>query len=486
MNARARHVLAFLVPILVSLPTMSTADKLDRSKRPPVGPAPALVAPPVIKRQLPNGLVVWIVRRPSLPLASFVLQIRGGSSLDAKAGIASMTAALLDDGTRRLSAREFVNAVEALGATLGASASEEQTVVSLNALTRHLDDALVLMGEMVTTPAFREEEIERERAARLQALKQQKDQPVIVATNVFQRVVYGMEHPYGRPVSGTIASVQSVTHDDLVHFYDQVYRPNNAVLIAVGDVSEQDLMPRLERVFGGWKTQPVPAAASAAPPRPAPRPLGVYLVDKPGAAQSEIRVGHAGAARSTTPDYDALQVLNLLLGGQFTSRVNLNLRERHGFTYGARTAWAFRRGDGPFYASAGVFTAKTDSSVAEFLRELKDVRGSRPATAEETARAKNALIRSYPRRLETNDGVASVLADLAFYGLDESEITEYNRRIAQVTPEEVTRIASKYIDPSSLAIVVVGDVAKIRGGIEALALGPVKVLDADANEVKTP
>ncbi len=483
MTIRRAPFTVVLTLVLASLPTMSTADKLDRTKRPPVGPAPPLVAPEVIKRQLPNGLVVWIVRRPALPLASFLLQIRAGSSLDAKAGTAAMTAALLDDGTQRLNAREFVNAAEYLGASLGASASEEQTVVSLNTLTRHLDDALTLMGEMVTQPAFRDEEIERERKSRMQALKQQKDQPVAVANNVFQRVVYGMDHPYGRPVAGTLTSVETVTRDDLLHFYDQVYRPNNAVLIAVGDVSEQDLMPRLQRVFGSWKTQPVPATAAAAPARPPGHPLGVYLVDKPGAAQSEIRIGHAGAARSTAPDYYALQVLNLLLGGQFTSRVNLNLRERHGFTYGARTTWSFRRGDGPFYASAGVFTAKTDSSVTEFMKELEDVRGPRPATSDETELAKNALIRSYPRRLETNDGVASVLADLAFYGLDEAEIIEYNRRIGQVTARDVTRVAAKYIDPASLAVVVVGDVTKIRPGIEALALGPIKLLDADAKEV---
>jgi predicted Zn-dependent peptidase len=472
-----------LSAILASVPTMSTADKLDRSKRPPVGPAPVLVAPQVVKRQLANGLVVWIVRRPQLPLATFVLQIRGGSSLDPKPGVAAMTAALLDDGTKRMNAREFVNAVEYLGASLGASAGEEQSVVSLSTLSTHLDDALTLMGEMVTAPAFRDEEIDRERKARLQALKQQKDQPVAVATDVFQRVVYGMDHPYGRPVAGTLAGVESVTRDDLVHFYDQIYHPNNAVLIAVGDVSEQELMPVLERVFGSWKTQPVPPVAAMAPARPSGKPLAIYLIDKPGAAQSEIRIGHAGTSRTTTPDYYALQVLNLLLGGQFTSRVNLNLRERHGFTYGARTLWSFRRGDGPFYASAGVFTAKTDSSVTEFLNELKDLRGPRPATAAETEAARNALMRSYPRRLETNDGVASVLADLAFYGLDESEITEYNRRVGQVTPEDVTRVAAKYIDPQNLAVVVVGDVAKIKSGLTALAVGPVKLLDADAKEI---
>jgi predicted Zn-dependent peptidase len=337
----------------------------------------------------------------------------------------------------------------------------------------------------VTQPAFREEEIERERKARLQSLKQLKDQPVVVATDVFQRVVFGMDHPYGRPAVGTVASVEGIVRDDLLKMYDQVYRPNNAVLIAVGDLTEQDLMAQLERVFGGWKPKPVPPAATTAPARPSSKPLTIYLVDKPGAAQSEIRVGHAGASR-TNPDYYALQVLNTMLGGQFTSRVNLNLRERHGFTYGARTAWAFRRGDGPFYAAAGVFTAKTDSSVTEFMNELKDLRGPRPATAKETDAAKNQLIRGYPRRLETNDGVASVLADLAFYGLDESEISEYNRRVGQVSPDDVTRVATKYIDPANLTVVVVGDVAKIRSGIEALALGPVKILDSDAKEVSAP
>ncbi|HET9327835.1 MAG TPA: pitrilysin family protein [Candidatus Eisenbacteria bacterium] len=485
MTLRPFCFAALLVVLVGGQSNMSVADKLDRSKKPPVGPAPALVAPKVVKRQLTNGMVVWIARRPQLPQSTLLLQIRGGSSLDTKPGVAAMTAALLDDGTQRLNAREFVNAVEYVGANLSASASEEQTVVTLNTLTQHLDEALTLMGEMVTQPAFREEEIERERKARLQSLKQQKDQPVVVATDVFHRVVFGMDHPYGRPVSGTVPSVEGISRDDLLRCYDQVYRPNNAVLIAVGDITEQELLPRLERVFGSWKTQPVPPAAATAPARPKVLPLTVYLVDKPGAAQSEIRMGQVGASR-TSPDYYALQVLNLMLGGQFTSRVNLNLRERHGFTYGARTAWGFRRGDGPFYASAGVFTAKTDSSLTEFMRELKDVRGPRPATASETDAAKNSLIRGYPRRLETNDGVAGVLADLAFYGLDEAEITEYNRRIGQVTPEDVTRVASKYIDPANLAVVVVGDVAKIRSGIEALALGPVKLLDADAKEVSAP
>ncbi|MEK7329928.1 MAG: insulinase family protein, partial [Candidatus Eisenbacteria bacterium] len=209
----------------------------------------------------------------------------------------------------------------------------------------------------------------------------------------------------------------------------------------------------------------------------------VYLVDKPNAAQSEIRIGHPGAARTADPDYYALQLLNTALGGQFTSRINLNLRERHGYTYGARSAWAFRRGDGPFVASGGVFTAKTDSSLVEFLRELKDIRGSRPLSADETDFSRNALLRGYPRRFETPDATAGVLADLALYGLPDSEIGNYLAQIARVKPEDVTRVASRYLSPEHLAIVVVGDLAKIRAGIEALNLGPATVLDADGKPV---
>jgi predicted Zn-dependent peptidase len=479
-----RAALAMLLTLtLVSASTMSSADTLDRSKRPPVGPAPKLVAPPVVKRTLGNGLAVWIVERHQLPLATFVLQIPAGSSVDPKPGVAAMTAALLDDGSPKHSSREFVNAVDFLGATLFASTDEEKTIVTLGTLTKHLGEALPLMGEMVTQPSFLDEEVERERKSRLQALKQQRDQPTVVANQVFQRVVYGEDHPYGRPLMGTQESVTGIKRDELAAFHDRYYVPNGATLIAVGDITEKDLMPRLESAFGAWKPAKEAGVAAAAPPRPASKPLGVYLIDKPGAAQSEVRIGQPGAARTTTPDYYALQVLNMLLGGQFTSRVNLNLRERHGFTYGARTSWSFRRGEGPFSASAGVFTAKTDSSVTEFLRELKDLRGPRSATKEETEMAKNGLIRSYPRRLETNDGVAGVLSELAFYGLSESEITNYNQRIAEVTPEEVTRVAKKYIVPESLAVVIVGDVAKIRPGMEALAVGPIKVLDADGKEV---
>jgi predicted Zn-dependent peptidase len=474
-------LLGFALATMMFQSPMASADKLDRGRRPPIGPEPAVTAPPVVKRTLSNGLPVWMVSRPGLPHLTAVLVIRAGSADDPKPGTAAFTAALLDDGTAVRSAREFVHAVDFLGASLTASASEEQTRITLQTLTRHLDPALELMGEMVSRPAFKDEEVERERKARIQSLKQQRDQPVTVANLVFQRVVYGMDHPYGRPLMGTVASVEGLTERDAKAFHQRFYAPANAVLVVVGDLTDADLTPRLERAFGGWKGESV--APAPAPARPPERRAGVYLVDKPGAAQSEIRIGHAGAPRTTSPDYYALQVMNTLLGGQFTSRVNLNLREQKGFTYGARSQWSFRRGDGPFYAAAGVFTAKTDSAVTEFLKELRELRGGRPATEQEVEFARNALVRSHPRRLETNDAVASILAELAFYGLPESEITDYNRRVAEVTPEEVTRVAAKYIAPEQAAVVVVGDLAKVRGGVEALGIGPVMVLDPDGQEL---
>jgi predicted Zn-dependent peptidase len=413
-----------------------------------------------------------------------MLQIRSGSTMDgAHPGIAAMTAALLDEGTAKRSALDFAIALDFLGANLTASAGIEQTSISLQTLSKHLDAALDLMGEMVVQPAFQAEELERERKSRLQSLKQQRDVATAVADRVFMQVVYGEDHPYGRPNAGTLASVEAVTRDDITSFYERYYRPNNAVLIVVGDVTPQQLVPKLERALAGWTAQPIPAEAATAPARPAAKTMAVYLVDKPNAAQSEVRIGHAGAARTVDPDFYALQVCMTALGGQFTSRVNLNLREKHGYTYGARGGISYRRGPGPLAAAAGVFTGKTDSSLVEFLNELKEIRGVRPLTPEETEAARNAIVRGYPRRFETTDATIGVLSELALYGLPDSEISNFLSQVGRVKPEDVTRVASKYVSPKHLAIVVVGDLAKVRSGIEALNLGPITVLDTDGKPV---
>ncbi len=455
-------------------------QQVDRSRKPGVGPAAAVAAPTIVKRTLPNGLQVWTVTRRELPIVNALLVIRAGSAMDgARAGLAQVTAALLDDGAGGRSALDFANALDFLGANLNAGAADEQTQVSLLTLRKHADSAFALLGDMVARPAFLDDELTRERRSRLQALRQQKDQPTIVASQTFARLVYGADHPYGRAANGSPATIQALTRQDLTTFYDSYYRPNNAVLIVVGDVTAAEAQVLATRAFGRWNSKPVPADVAAIPARPAARTTAVYLVDKPGAAQSEIRIGHAMAARSTSPDYYALRVLNAALGGAFTSRINLNIREAKGYTYGARTGMTFSRGDGPFVASAGVFTAKTDSSLIEFMKEIRDVRAGRPLTAEETEFAKASLIRAYPRGLETNAGVAATLADIAFFKLPESEITGYLDKLRLVKPADITRVSRKYLAPDSSVIVVVGDLAKIQPAIEALHLGPITVLGAD-------
>ena len=482
-----KHLLVGIAAALIGLALSSgrsSAAALDRNQRPAPGPTPAVATPKIAKVALKNGLPVWVVTRHELPIVDVLLQIRAGSAQDeARPGISSMTASLLDEGTAKHSSLEFAEAVSFLGASLSATSGIEQTSISLLTLSKHLDEALGLLGEMVVQPAFKAEEIERERKSRLQGLKQQKDVATATADRVFNIVVNGVDHPYGHPASGTLESVEAMSRDDLLAFYDRFYRPGNSMVVVVGDVTPEQILPKLEQALGAWVDKPVPAAAREIPGRPAPKPTAVYLVDKPNAAQSEIRIGQPGAPRSASPDYYALQVMNTALGGQFTSRVNLNLRERHGYTYGARSAWSFRRGPGPFVASGGVFTAKTDSSLIEFLRELKDIRGPRPLTEQEAEFTRNSLLRGYPRRFETADAVAIMLAELALYGLPDTEISNYLVQIAKVGPGDVTRVANQYLAPENLAIVVVGDLAKIRPGIEALRLGPITVLDADGKPV---
>lgn len=473
-----------LIGAVMLISGAGAADKLDRNQKPAPGPTPPVVTPKIEKTTLANGLSVWLVQRHELPVVNATLQIRSGSSVDGShAGIATMTAALLDEGTAQRSSLDFAKALDLLGANLNANAGAEQTSIALETLSKHLDSALGLMGEMVVQPAFKADELERERKSRLQSLKQQKDVATLTADKVFGLVVYGEDHAYGHPASGTPASIQALTRDDILAFYDRYYRPNNAVLIVVGDVTLAQLTPKLEQAFAGWTSKPVPPEAAAAPARPADQPMAVYLVDKPNAAQSEIRIGQACASRTVDPDFYALQVLVTALGGQFTSRVNLNLREKHGFTYGARSAINFRRGAGPLVAGAGVFTAKTDSSLTEFLNELKDIRGPRPLSEAETEAARNSILRGYPRRFETPDATIGVLSELALYDLPDSEISNFLTQVANVKPADVTRVASKYLSPEQLAVVVVGDLAKIRPGIEALNLGPIHVLDSDGKPV---
>jgi zinc protease len=457
------------------------AQGFDRAKVPAPAATPKMPSPEVHRRTLPNGLELWTVERRDLPIVNAVLTVRAGAANDGEeAGLAAVTAGLLSQGSTTRSAPDFARAVEQLGIQLNAGASIERTTVTLQTLTTTADSAFALLGELVARPAFDSAEVERDRQLRLTALRARRDQPTIVATRVFNAEVYGEDAPYGHPADGTPASLAAMTREEIAGFYQRYYRPANAVLVVVGDVTPDRAAALATASLGGWEGKA--AVTDIAPPAPSPRPATVYLVDKPNAAQSEIRIGGPGTAR-TSPDFYALTVLNTILGGQFSSRINLNIREKKGYTYGARSSFTFLRGPGPFMASGGVVTAKTDSSLVEFMRELVDIRGSRPATKAEVDFATGSIVRAYPRRLETNAGVAGELADLAHFRLPPSELVDYQQRIAAVTPAEVDRVAKKYLQPEHFVTVVVGDLATIRPSVEALKYGTVRVVDAEGNAV---
>jgi len=326
-----------------------------------------------------------------------------------------------------------------------------------------LDKALDIYADVIQNAEFPEKEVETYRNRALVSLKQRRDNANIVANLVYNRVLYGDAHPYGAILTET--SVNAIKRDDLKKYYLTYYRPNNAVLIVVGDADLKTLAPKLEAKFKDWKTGEI--AAMTLPNAPLRDKAAIYVVDKPGAAQSVISIGQIGVSRDN-PDYFPLQVMNTILGGGFTSRINMNLREDKGYSYGARSGFSYRRGAGPFTASAGVQTAVTKESVIEFLKEIRGIRGEIPVTAAELEYNKQSLVRRLPAGFETVDQIASQLANSVIYNLPDNYFTDYAARVNAVTLEDVNRVANKYLTPDKLAIVVVGDRKMIESGLKAI------------------
>ncbi|MDQ4122994.1 MAG: insulinase family protein [Acidobacteriota bacterium] len=428
-------------------------------------PDPKFTLPRVEKNKLSNGLEVWLVRQNELPIVSMNLVFKSGATADpsGKAGLSSITASLLDDGTKTRSAVDISNAVQQIGARLGTGSGWDSSSVSIQTLTKNLDKALDIFSDVVVNPAFPNQELETFKRRMLVGLLQQRDNPNAIANVAYSMVLYGKDHPYG--ASPNESSVRSIDQKDIQRFYETFYRPNNATLIVVGDVTSDELLPKLEKAFANWKAAEIPAVT--APVAPARDKAMIYIVDKPGAAQSIISIGQVGVPR-TTEDFFALQVMNTMLGGQFSSRVNMNLREDKGYTYGARTGFEWRRGAGPFSASAGVQTAVTKESVNEFMKELRGIRGEIPVTSKELEYNKQSLIRRFPAGFETVDQIAGQLATAVIYNLPENYFNDYISKINSITIEDVNRVANKYLDPSKMAIVIVGDRKVIEPGLREL------------------
>jgi predicted Zn-dependent peptidase len=450
---------------------------VDRTKPPTLPPPPALKLPAVRTATLPNGLELAVVEIHRVPVVDVSLVLDAGAVRDPASlpGLATFTATMLQQGAGRRSALDIADETAFLGAQLSSSAGYDVATVSLHVPKRRLAAALDLLADVVLRPTFPDSEVTRQRELRRTQLLQQRDEPVQVANVAFPAIVYGAAHPYGRPLAGNDSSVTGLSRERVAAFYGTHYGPNAARLLVVGDVTLDEARQLVSARFGAWAGGEAPGAQAAPAPASPPTPRAFYLIDKPGAAQSVVRIGHVGPPRDT-PDYFALQVLNTILGGAFTSRLNQNLRETHGYTYGAGSAFSLRRAGGPFVAQASVVTAKTDSSLIEFLKELRRIRDE-AVPAAELEKAKQYITLGMPGDFETTAGAAFRFRDLLIYGLPLDYYAGYIDRIRAVTAADVQRVARRYIDPDRFDIVIVGDRSQIEAGLRALNEGPIVYRD---------
>jgi predicted Zn-dependent peptidase len=332
---------------------------------------------------------------------------------------------------------------------------------------------------MLVNPTFPSAGLERLRAQTLVSLNQAKAQPGAISARVFPRVLYGDAHPYGQRV--TEASVTAITRDDVVAFHQTYFKPGRALVTVVGDVTPATVKPVIERGLAAWSAGGTKPAFSY-PPVPARRPVTIYLVDKPDSAQSTFALGVPGPPRDT-PDYYALQVMNTILGGMFQSRLNANIREEKGYSYGVGSGFAYGKGPGPFRAGGDVVTAKTDAGLVEFMKEFRGILGSRPVTAEELTVAKEALVQRLPGTFASVEAINGALTTLWRQGLPDNYYQQYAKAIGSITADEVVRVAKKYIDLDHLAIVIVGDRKTIEEPLKAVGVGPIVLLDIEGNTI---
>ena len=477
MNKRFFLAYSLIVMIIFSScagTQKSSSIPFDRAMKPPSGASSSLALPELQNFNLTNGMTVKLVEHHELPIVDVRLVVKSGSYVDpeGKAGTANFTADMLDEGTTTRDAFEIADAKDFIGARLSTGSSWDGSFVTVSTIKKHLDSALEIFADVALNPTFPEEDMEKIRERRLTSILQRKDQPLTLAALAFGDIVYGKSHPYGLPSSGTEESIKSLSRKDLQSFYSTYYRSNNAVLIVVGDVTRAEIEPVLEKYFGSWDSGDIPAPKTFDTPEISE--TSFYLVDKPDAAQSYLYFGHNSISRND-PDYISSYVMNMILGGQFTSRINLNLREDKGYTYGARSSFSTRRNGGSFSARSSVKTSVTDSSIIEVLYELRRIRDEH-VTMDELELAKRSIIQKLPAGFETPSQIASGLGSLVLNDLPDDYYETYSEKIEAVTMHDILMTAQKLIDPAHMALVISGDINMIKESIELLNEGKVNVV----------
>ncbi len=457
----------------------AAAEGADRSRMPEPGEAPPLKLPSFQRATLSNGLQILVAERHDTPQVQFDLIVRCGHAADSLGlpGQAKLAMALIDEGTANRNSMELSEELALLGARLDAGCGLDTVNVSLGALNKHLEASLDLFAEVILTPTFPDEEFTRLKNLQLDAIRREKMSPVQAALRVFPQYLFGKDHPYGKPYSGTGTeeSVAKLTPDRIRSFHADWFRPNNAVLVVVGDTTLEAIQPKLEALFAGWQRGGVPQLEVQ--PVRLPAQARVVLIDKPEATQSVIVAGHV-APPTNTPNAAGIDVLNAALGGMFTSRINMNLREQKHWTYGARSLFLDAVEQRPFVVYTSVQADKTREAMAEILRELSDVRGPRPVDRLELEKAQASLTLELPGSRETLRAIREDMERIHTYGLADDYFQRYPEQIMALNEAAVLDVAQQVLHPEQLTWVVVGDLAKIRQAVEDGAFGQLEIAPA--------
>ena len=444
-------------------------SRVDRSKLPAPGAPRPFRFPTIERTTLAGGLDVRVITQRAAPIVSLTALVRGGSSADPadRPGLAAFTADLLDDGAGTLDGPGLADVLARIGAEADIEVWPDATVVTITTLARHVSRAAALLADLVMRPRLATDDIERVRGLRLDRLRQMRAQAASLADRALTRAIFG-RHPYGHPGIGDPDAVRATTADDIRGFHAHGYQARATTLVVAGDLDTAEGIALADAAFGAW----VPGPMNGAGPRAVEAPEGrgrVLVVARPGASQSELRVGQVSAARNT-PDYHALILWNAVLGGQFVSRLNLNLRQEKGYTYGVRSGFDFRRDRGPFSIHTSVQTTATADAASEILREVSELHSTRPVTPEELARAKAAVGLGYPRGFETAQQVARAVAQMSLHDIGPDHFEQFVPRLNAVTLDDVAAAAGRHVRPDQLTAVVVGDPAVVEPQLRARGL----------------
>lgn len=478
-----RNHIALPFAALLAVAPLS-AQEVERQKPPAPGPLRPFTVPATSETRLPNGIRVVVVERRALPIVHARIIVNAGAVLEpaAKGGLASLTGALLiEGGASGMTSAQLAQRIDALGAQVASSAGFTSAGVNVTSGTAVFADAMALAAAAVRAPAFDEREFGRVKNQALAGYAQSMASAEGIADRIFPAAIYDSLAPYGRSPQGNAATLGSITRDDVVNWHRAMFSPANATILFVGDIEMSQATSLANRLFGDW-TGPAHGMALPANAWRTTQRTRVVLVDRPGSVQSSIYIGVPGIP-ATDPEFFRMTVLNRLLGGGFTSRINTNLRERRGFTYGANTVLAALQNAGTFYASSSVRTSATDSALAEVMHEFRAI-ASEPVPAAELQAAVNNLVASFPASVQTVQELAGRMQTVVLYGMPMDYYATYRERLAAVTAEEIQTLARTRLNPAAITMVVVGDLSKIEAGIRARDFGDVEVWDREGKRLR--